>query len=201
VQTWLPGNVATPDGLAGSQRFARDLAALLKALRAADTKQRTFPGSGRGGWLRDSDEWMEVCFRESEGLLPVDRLRALWAGFRALPPPSEVVMSHRDLIPANLLVDGERLVGILDGGDFAPADPALDLVAGWHMLDSDARASFRSELGCDDVEWQRGAGWAFQQSMGLPWYYRESNPGMSALGFSTLSRILNDPDVGRQSLT
>ncbi len=31
----------------------------------------------------------------------------------------EVVMSHRDLIPANVLADGEQLVGILDGGDFA----------------------------------------------------------------------------------
>ncbi|MFF1633266.1 aminoglycoside phosphotransferase family protein [Leifsonia sp. NPDC058248] len=195
VQTWLDGDVATPDGLAGSKRFARDLASLLKAFRVADTRGRGFPGAGRGGRLQDSDEWMEVCFRESEGLLPVDRLRALWSGFRSLPPAADLVMSHRDLIPANVLVDRERLVGVLDGGDFAPADPALDLVVAWHMLDGDARATFRSELGCDDVEWRRGAAWAFQQAMGLPWYYRESNPGMSALGRGTLARILSDPVV------
>jgi aminoglycoside phosphotransferase (APT) family kinase protein len=195
VQTWLAGEVATPDGLAGSQRFARDLAELLIALRAADTRGRGFPGAGRGGRLLDSDDWMEVCFRESEGLLPVDRLRALWSGFRSLPQATTVVMSHRDLIPANVLVAGERLAGVLDGGDFAPADPALDLVAAWHMLDGDARGIFRSVLGCDDAEWLRGAGWAFQQAMGLPWYYRESNPEMSGLGLSTLARILDDHDV------
>ncbi|GAB3577897.1 aminoglycoside phosphotransferase family protein [Leifsonia lichenia] len=195
VQTWLGGEVATPDGLAGSQRFARDLVALLSAFRAADTGGRGFPGTGRGGLLQDSDDWMEVCFRESDGLLPVGRLRALWSGFRSLPRATAVVMSHRDLIPANVLVDGQRLVGVVDGGDFAPADPALDLVAAWHLLDGHARGLLRSELGCDDAEWLRGAAWAFQQAMGLPWYYRESNPGMSALGRSTLARILDDEDI------
>jgi aminoglycoside phosphotransferase (APT) family kinase protein len=195
VQTWLEGEVATPGGLADSARFARDLAALVRALRAADTGGRVFPGTGRGGRLQDSDEWMAVCFRESERQLPVERLRRLWARFRTLPAAGADVMSHRDLIPANLLVDGERLVGVLDGGDFAPADPALDLVAAWHHLDGDARGIFRSELGCSDLEWQRGAAWAFQQAMGLPWYYRQSNPGMAALGRSTLARILADPEM------
>lgn len=35
----------------------------------------------------------------------------------------------------------------------------------------------------------------FQQAMGLVWYYRESNPEMSALGRSTLGRILSDPEI------
>ncbi|NEN05558.1 aminoglycoside phosphotransferase family protein [Diaminobutyricibacter tongyongensis] len=195
VQTWLAGDAATPGGLADSSQFARDLAALVRALRGADTGGRTFPGTGRGGRLRDSDEWMEVCFRESEGLLPVARLRKLWAGFRSLPRAGDDVMSHRDLIPANLLVDGEQLVGVLDAGDFAPADPSLDLVAAWHLLDADARRVFRSDLGCGDLEWQRGAAWAFQQAMGLPWYYRDSNPGMASLGHSTLTRILAAPEI------
>lgn len=35
----------------------------------------------------------------------------------------------------------------------------------------------------------------FQQAMGLVWYYRESNPEMSALGLGTLGRILSDPEI------
>lgn len=192
VQTWLPGEVATPNGLAHSDFFARDLADLVHSLRAADTKGRHFAGSGRGGDLRDSDKWMEVCFRESEGLLPVDRLRTLWTEFRSLPAYGPEVMTHGDLIPGNLLVEGGRLVGVLDGGGFAPADPSLDLVAAWHMLDDDGRTLLRSKLACDDLGWWRGAAWAFQQAMGLVWYYRETNPGMSTLGRTTLTRILND---------
>jgi hypothetical protein len=32
--------------------------------------------------------------------------------------------------------------------------------------------------------------WAFQQAMGLVWYYVESNPFMSRLGRRTIGRIL-----------
>lgn len=193
VQTWIHGAVATPHDLAHSELFAHDLVDLIRSLHAADTKGGHFTGSGRGGDLHDSDAWMEVCFRESDGLLPVDRLRALWAEFRSLPNDAPEVMTHGDLIPGNLLVGNGRLVGVLDGGGFAPADPSLDLVAAWHMLDDERRSSLRSELACDDLEWWRGAAWAFQQAMGLVWYYRETNPRMSALGQATLARILNDP--------
>ncbi|MGO4190051.1 aminoglycoside phosphotransferase family protein [Arthrobacter sp. YAF17] len=193
LQTWIHGTVATPHHLAHSEMFAHDLVDLIRSLRAADTKGRHFAGSGRGGDLHDSDAWMEVCFRESDGLLPVNRLRALWAEFRSLPKVASDAMTHGDLIPGNLLVEDDRLVGVLDGGGFAPADPSLDLVAAWHMLDDERRSVLRSELACGDVEWWRGAAWAFQQAMGLVWYYRETNPGMSTLGQTTLTRILNDP--------
>lgn len=195
MQTWLQGDVATPDAVSHSTAFAHDLADLLHALRVADTRGRRFSGQGRGGDLKDSDEWMQVCFRESEGLLPIDRLRDLWDEFRMLPPARPEVMTHGDLTPPNLLLDGERLVGVLDGGGFAPADPALDLVSAWHLLETDARELLRQGLAVDDLEWQRGAAWAFQQSMGLVWYYRDTLPSMSALGRSTLARILADPTI------
>lgn len=189
VQTWLPGQVATPDYAADSPAFALDLAAFIGGLRRADTHGRRFAGGGRGGALRDQDGWMETCFRASESLVDVPGLRRLWARLRELPPGGPEVMSHRDLIPPNMLVADGRLVGILDGGGFGPADPALDLVTGWHLLDADRRAILREELGSDEVEWQRGRAWAFAQAMGLAWYYRDSNPGMSRLGRSTLIRI------------
>ncbi|MEJ3403611.1 aminoglycoside phosphotransferase family protein [Rathayibacter sp. YIM 133350] len=195
VQTWLHGEVASPHSHESSAAFARDLVMLIQSLRSADTRGRSFEGPGRGGDLTDSDEWMNVCLRESLGLLPVDRLRQAWSRLRTLPAPGPDVMSHRDLIPGNVLVEGEHIIGILDGGGFGPADPALDLVAGWHLLDTDRRALLRAALSCGDLEWYRGAAWAFQQAMGLVWYYRESNPVMSALGRTTLTRILDDPEL------
>ncbi|MBO1908609.1 aminoglycoside phosphotransferase family protein [Microvirga sp. 3-52] len=192
VQSWIEGEVATPNGLARSTALALDIANLIASLRAADTHGRRFDGQGRGGNLPDHDDWMEVCFRNSESLLDVARLRHMWARLRELPPSGPDVMSHRDLIPANLLVRDGRLVGVLDAGGFGPADPALDLVAAWHLLDRERRDIVRHHLGSDEVEWKRGAAWAFQQAMGLVWYYQHTNPRMSALGRNTLSRLLED---------
>ena len=40
-----------------------------------------------------------------------------------------------------------------------------------------------------DLEWARGSAWAFEQAMGLVWYYAESNPAMSHTGRRTLERL------------
>jgi aminoglycoside phosphotransferase (APT) family kinase protein len=190
VQTWVPGRDATVEDPARSVAFARDLAGFIRSLRAADTGGRRFAGVGRGGDLRDHDGWMAVCFRESEDLLDVPRLRGLWHELRRPPAAGPDVMSHGDLIPANVLVRNGRLAGVLDGGGFAPADPALDLVSAWHLLDPVPRGELKDGLSCGPVEWARGMAWAFQQAMGLVWYYVESNPPMSRLGRRTLDRIL-----------
>ncbi|PSK73939.1 aminoglycoside phosphotransferase [Streptomyces sp. CS149] len=190
VQTWLPGTVASDADPSGSDAFAEDLAAFVAGLRAAGTRGRLFGGTGRGGVLTDHDDWVGTCFEESEGLLDVERLRGLWSRFRELPRTSADVMSHGDLIPGNVLVTGDRLSGVLDTGGFGPADPALDLVGAWHLLEAGPREVFRRTLGCDGLEWERGKAWAFQQAMGVVWYYVESNPAMSGMGRRTLNRIL-----------
>lgn len=192
VQTWIEGTTATPASLCNSPTFALDLTRLITTLRRADLKGRRFDGRSRGGNLPDHDSWMDECFSKSQDLLDVDRLRLMWKSFRELPSAKCETMSHKDLIPANLLVQGERLVGVLDTGGFGPADPSLDLVAGWHLLDRDNRAIFRQSLHVDDLEWRRGAAWAFQQAMGLVWYYKETNPVMSELGRSTITRLIED---------
>jgi aminoglycoside phosphotransferase (APT) family kinase protein len=99
-------------------------------------------------------------------------------------------MSHGDLIPGNVLVAGDRLCGVLDTGGFRSADPALDLVSAWHLLQPGPREVLRRTLGCDDLQWERGKAWAFQQAIGAVWYYVESNPTMSGMGRRTLDRIL-----------
>lgn len=191
VQTWVPGETAAIVDPGGSVAFAQDLASFIRDVRSIDTGGRVFSGSGRGGNLRDHDEWMETCFSKSGHLLDVPGFRRLWTAFRELPPPaSGDVMNHGDLIPGNVLVAHGRLTGILDVGGLAPADPALDLIGAWHLLDDAPRTVLREELGCGDIEWERGKAWAFEQSMGVVWYYVDSNPGMSRMGVRTLERLV-----------
>src|SRR5699024_2784887 len=101
------------------------------------------------------------------------------------------------LIPANLLVDGQRLAGVIDTGGFGPADSALDLIVGIHLLRAPARTVFRQRIGADEIEWHRALGWAFEQAIGLVWYYRETVPAMAELGSSTLARVTEEFDPAR----
>ncbi|MBK3624307.1 aminoglycoside phosphotransferase family protein [Streptomyces sp. MBT49] len=191
VQTWLPGVMADTEDTSNSPSFAGDLADLIGDLRAIDTQGRTFTGTGRGGDLRSHDAWMETCFGRSEHLLDVPRLRRIWATLRDLPRgTADDVMAHCDLIPGNVLVSAGRLTGVLDVGGFGPADPSLDLVSAWHLLDAGPRQVLRARLGSGDLEWERGKAWAFVQAMGLVWYYVLSNPAMSRMGRRSLDRIL-----------
>jgi aminoglycoside phosphotransferase (APT) family kinase protein len=193
VQTWIPGIVAIDQDPGESVAFAHDLVEFISAVRAIDTRGRTFRGGGRGGQLQTHDKWMETCFRQSEALLDVARLRRMWAAMRDLPRgESPDVMTHGDLMPGNVLVSNTRLAGVLDVGGLGPADPANDVLAAWHLLEARPRQAFRDELGCDDLEWERGKAWAFQQAMGAIWYYHRTNPVMSQTCRRTLARILAD---------
>ena len=189
VQTWVPGTVATAEDPGESVAFGYDLAEFIRGVRAIDTRGRAFDGRGRGGDLQSADAWMATCFERSGQLLDVPQLRRLWTAMRALPRSAGDVMTHGDLIPGNVLVSDGRLVGVIDVGGLGPADPALDLVGAWHLLEAGPRQAFREDLGCDDLEWERGKAWAFEQSMGAAWYYADSNPAMSLMGQRTLRRI------------
>jgi len=190
VQTWVNGTIASDDDASESVAFAVDLATLVAALRRVDTAGRRFSGVGRGGELRDHDEWVELCIRNTERLFEVAGLSERWSYFRDLPRAAPDVMTHGDLIPPNVLVGGGRLVGVLDGGGFGPADPALDVIAGWHLLDEGPRTVFRDSLHCDDLEWERSKAWAFVQALGAGWYYVDSNPAMFTMGRRTLDRVI-----------
>ena len=193
VQTWLPGATATDEDPGGSAAFGHDLAEFISEVRGISTRGRTFSGSGRGGDLASHDPWMQTCFARSGQHLDVPRLRRMWDVLqKLLRSAGGDVMSHSDLIPGNMLVSGGRLAGVLDVGGLGPADPALDLVAAWHLLETGPRQVFRNDLGCDDLDWDRGKAWAFEQAMGAVWYYADSNLAMSRMGQRTLERIQVD---------
>ena len=194
VQTWIPGVTASEADAAGSIALAEDLAEFIMGVRDIDTRGRTFQGGGRGGDLQDHDEWMETCFVQSEGMFDVPRLRDVWMAMRLLPR-LEIgdVMNHGDLIATNVLVADGRVTGVLDVGGLGPADPALDLLSAWTLLESGPRSAMRRLLASDDLEWARGQAWAFQQAIGLVWYYADSNPTMSEMGRRTLDRIVSEP--------
>ncbi|WP_179756733.1 aminoglycoside phosphotransferase family protein [Kineococcus aurantiacus] len=195
VARWIAGTPADEVDTTALDGLALDVAEFVRGVRDLPLHDRRFSGTGRGGDLHAHDAWVGECLDRSAGLLDVGALRALWARYRVLPHVSADVVTHGDLVPGNLLVADGRLAGVLDVGGLGPADPALDLIAGWHLFDGPARERFRTACAVEDLDWVRGQAWAFQQSVGLVQYYERTNPRMSSLGRRTLERVLADPLV------
>ncbi|GAA0459053.1 hypothetical protein GCM10010361_23810 [Streptomyces olivaceiscleroticus] len=94
--------------------------------------------------------------------------------------------------PGNVLVDGGRLSAVIDFGCLGLGDPAVDLIAAWHLLPAGAREDFRAAVGADDAAWARGRGWALSVALLELSCYRTGNPRMAALARHVIGEVTDD---------
>lgn len=193
IYRWIPGQVVHQSELTDQLDLAARLADFVATLRSLDSAGRSFSGSGRGGALADHDEQVTKALSRNRGLIDVDRLSTLWRRLRDTPrPDASDLWTHGDLMPGNLLLQNGRLSAVIDVATLGPADPALDLMPAWNLLDAAAREVYRAELASSDDEWRRGKAWALAQAVGCLYYYRVSNPAMSQTAERTLLALLDD---------
>ena len=76
------------------------------------------------------------------------------------------VWVHGDITGSNLLMNDDRLCGVIDFGCSAVGDPACDLTAAWTMFDGTSRARFMAAVPLDHGTWARARGWAIVISQG-----------------------------------
>jgi aminoglycoside phosphotransferase (APT) family kinase protein len=131
------------------------------------------------------------------GAVDRDAVLRVWDSALAAPryagPPAWL---HGDLHPANILVAGGQVSGVIDFGDITAGDPAVDLAVAWMLLPLSWHDAFRAAyeaaggLGAsDDAVWQRARGWAL--NLGIVYLANSAdNPWLLAVGRRTLDRIL-----------
>jgi hypothetical protein len=112
---------------------------------------------------------------------------------------------HGDLHPANILVDGGWVSGVIDFGDITSGDPATDLAVAWLLLPLSSRGAFRAAYaaaggarnGADgDALWLRARGWALHFAV-VYLAHAADNPPLLAVGRRTLQRIARRETVLR----
>ena len=186
VYEWLSGVDGTAGPIADP---APQLAAFVRALQAVDVNGAP---AGRGVSLAERD----AAFRASLTRLPpdLDRSAALagWeSALRAPPWPGPPVWAHGDLDARNVLVEGGRLVAVIDWGSSGVGDPACEAMVAWKLVPAGQRDAFRAELDVDDATWERARGWALSQAVIALGYYTDvTNPILVAESRRWLAEVL-----------
>ncbi len=191
VFDWLNGKDATSTPV-DLQRAAADLAELLATLRRIDPAGGPPPES-RGGPLWSRDKPTRAGIAALGDMIDADAVTTAWEAALAAPnwdgPP---VWIHGDLDARNLLVEDQRITGIVDWGALCVGDPACDVKVAWAVLDAEARPIFRRLLEIDDAMWIRSRGWALSQAMiALP-YYLNTYPTIVKEAWRWLTEALAD---------
>jgi aminoglycoside phosphotransferase (APT) family kinase protein len=199
VAPWLAGENPPTDGAVDLGQLALELAGFVLALQRIDPSGAPVPvGKQRGGPLAGADPFTRERAEQLRGEADVDGLLAVWdAGLHAPPWDGAPVWVHGDLSDGNLLLREGRLTGIIDWGGLLAGDPAVDLMAAWHLFESDSRIAYRDALGIvDEAMWVRGRAWAASQALQALPYYRETNPDIVARSWRAVRAVLADLEAG-----
>ncbi len=195
----LPGTPASQVALSEGQlvEAAARLGAFLATLHALPADELALPGD-------------EIGRLDFAARLPLARTRlaALAAGglvdhparwlelLESTPPPpaGPFVPVHGDLYAAHLLVDGERLSGVIDWGDAHRGLVAVDLAVLWTFLPACARGAFLRAYGpVDERTLALARSRATFHSIGTAHYAAQmGDAALLAVSLAALERVLED---------
>lgn len=172
VTRWVPGEPGDRAAISRGADSALAMAAFLRALhRPAPAEAPSNPN--RGISLRKLGRQFEERFAKvAPDAVPEGRageLRDVWEEAVAAAewdgPP---MWLHADLHPANVVVSGGTLSGVIDFGELCAGDPASDLATAWLVLPDGSASRFLGSYGsADESSVRRAKGWAVLHALSL----------------------------------
>lgn len=189
VTTWLSGRNPTVGAIADPHRLAREIAALVRAMQQVDLPA----GPPTGKTLRERDAQVRSDIAALRDEIDADAVTAIWEEALALPEHDGApVWVHADVAPGNLLVEGDRLVGVIDFTGVGVGDPSIDMQVAWNLLPAQARPTLREALAVDEATWLRARGRALAQALVQLPYYRETNIPLATNARHVIREVLTE---------
>ena len=195
VLGWIPGVDLTEASLLELEQLelAERLGGAVRVLGqlSIDAPRR---GTGRRGgpieplvaaihrWL-DDPQWLAVDF------VDVDACRRLADEALSATGEATVGFVHGDLLPGNVLRDGNELA-LIDWGGAGRADLAQDLAPAWSIFDKAGRNRFFEVVGADDASKVRARTFELEHAIGGIVYYEPKGHPLGDIMRRTYQRIM-----------
>lgn len=175
VYPWLKGSSLDRTAVGDWDAVAEGMAEFVLALEQHSPVGGP-PPARRGTPMAQYDEAVQWAISRLDAIIDVDRARRVWhSAVEAGEWTGDPVWVHGDLLPGNILIENDRLSGIIDWGGAGVGDPACEAMLAW-SLPIDARHRYRKLLKFDDATWARARGWVVEQTVFYIPYYASSLP-------------------------
>lgn len=201
VMTWVPGEPLDRASISRGDHATDVLVGFLTALHV-EAPAEAPTSSDRGAHPRECTGGFEKYLQAivpSNIAAGAGEIRDVWNDAVAAPgwdgPP---VWLHGDLHPANVVVSGGSISGVIDFGDMFAGDPAWDLAAAWLLLPAGRSSRFFEVYAqADEATIRRARGLAVLKSLFLILMGQNGDQGLPGgkspwgpLGRAALDRAL-----------
>jgi aminoglycoside phosphotransferase (APT) family kinase protein len=195
IITWLEGEIAAvrPLSVEGSQALAAAIAQIHEPAPADApfNDEQSIALHEREAALLPALESLAAVTGPGGERLDAERALGVWEEALAADPPARAVWAHADLHPFNVLADElGGLAGIIDWGDMAACDPAVDLGFAHMLTDAAgmaaALAAYRELQEADPAFEARARGVGLERSVRLAAWHE---PLTAACGWRGLGSL------------
>ena len=164
IYKWLDGESANSMNIEDStlECIALDLANFLRELQSVDTSYGPAPGQHnfyRGDHVSVYDKGAQTQIEQLSGLIDSKKAMMLWEQAMLTKWQKPLVWIHGDFASGNILIQDNKLSGVIDFGGIGIGDPACDLVITWTFLKSKSREIFKQNVNMDKNTWLRARAW------------------------------------------
>lgn len=195
VVTWLPGDLAVnvPLSVNGGHAMGAALAQVHTPAppEAPVNEEQSIPMAERAERVEAMIATMADATGPEGEKLNVEAAHKIWDEAMAAPDPTELVWSHADLHGYNVISNNGELGGIIDWGDMAACDRAVDLGFLFTLMPADAVKAAWDEYSrqtgeLDDAVASRARGIGLFMGMGLALW---DTPATSAMGLRAMKAL------------
>jgi aminoglycoside phosphotransferase (APT) family kinase protein len=197
IYKWLEGRSANHLHIDDKslESIALQLATFLKELQSIDDVDGPTPGQHnwwRGDHVSVYDDGARKQIAELSDAIDANKAMALWTQACKTKWSKAPVWIHGDIAVGNIIIQDNKLSGVIDFGGVGIGDPACDLVIAWTYLSGKSREIFINEIDLDDDTWLRARAWALWKATFELTQIKDKNSSEALLQKNIISSVLNN---------